>query len=73
MDPVAELPATEFYELAGFWPGQFVEVSENLVLIPDRIICPMTYCTASKQLALFVLLRQWKKADKWDDVARVMK
>ncbi len=54
MDPVAELPATEFYELAGFWPGQFAEVSENLVLIPDQIICPMTYCTVSKQLALFV-------------------
>ena len=50
MDPVAELPATEFYELAGFWPGQFVEVSDNLVLIPDQIICPMTCCTASKQL-----------------------
>ncbi len=73
VDPVVELPATEFYKLAGFWPGQFVEVSDNLVLFPDRIICPTTCCTASKQLALFVLLRQWKNADKWDDVARVMK
>jgi hypothetical protein len=67
------LPATEFYELTGFWPGRFVEVLENRALIPDRIICPMTCCTASKQLALFVFLRQWKKADKWDDVAQVMK
>jgi hypothetical protein len=50
-----------------------VEVSDNLVLIPDRIICPMTCCTASKQLVLYVLLRRWKKADKWDDVACVMK
>jgi hypothetical protein len=72
VDPVAALPATEFYRLAG-WLGQFVEVSDNLVLIPDRFICPTTPCTASKQLALFVLLMRWKKADKWDDVARVMK
>ena len=52
LDPVAELPATEFYKLAGFRPGQFVEVSDNLVLIPDWIICPTTRCTVLKQLVL---------------------
>jgi hypothetical protein len=56
VDPVAELPSSEFYELSGFWPGQFLEISENLLLIPEQIICPVTRCKASKQLALFVLL-----------------
>jgi hypothetical protein len=72
-DPIAELPSTEFYEMSGFWPGQFMEVVDNLIRLPDRVICPKTRCAASKSLAVFVLLRHWRKADKWDDVARVMR
>jgi hypothetical protein len=72
VDPVAELPSSEFYELSGFWPGQFMEISDNLLLIPQQIVCPQSRCTASKQLALFVMLRRWKKADKWDDVSRAL-
>jgi len=73
LDPVAELPSSEFYEMCGFWPGQFQEISDNLLLIPERIACPRTRCTAPKQLAIFVMLRRWKKADKWEDVARLMR
>jgi len=73
LDPVGELPSSEFYEMCGFWPGQFQEISDNLLLIPGRIVCPRAQCTAPKQLAIFVMLRHWKKADKWEDVARVMR
>jgi hypothetical protein len=73
VDPVAELPSSEFYELSGFWPGQFMEISDNLLLIPQQIVCPQSRCTASKQLALFVMLRRWKKADKWDDLSRALR
>ncbi len=38
MDPVAELLSSEFYEMRGFWPGQLIEICENLALIPDRIV-----------------------------------
>jgi hypothetical protein len=72
-DPVNELPPTEFYELSGFWPGQFREIVDNLHLIPDRITCSVTRCAASKDTALFLMLRRWRKADKWEDVSRVMR
>jgi len=71
-DPVEELLAATFFQLSGFWPGQFTEVSENLLLIPDTIICPITRCRASKKLAIFLMLRRWNKADTWDDVARTL-
>ena len=41
-DPVEELPAATVFQLSGFWPGQFTEVSNNLLLVPDTIICPIT-------------------------------
>lgn len=60
-DPIAELVPTEFYELSGFWPDQFTEIINNLTLLPERIVCPITRCYASKQLAIFFMLRRWKK------------
>jgi hypothetical protein len=45
-DPVAELPSSDFYELSGFWPGQFMEISDNLLLLPQQIVCPISRCTA---------------------------
>jgi hypothetical protein len=43
-DPVEEFSAATFFQLSGFWPGQFSEVADNLLLIPDTIICPRTTC-----------------------------
>ena len=72
-DPVEELPAATFFQLSGFWPGQLTDVSNNLLLIPDTIICPITRCRASKKLAIFLMLRRWNKADTWDVVARTLR
>jgi hypothetical protein len=72
-DPLAELMATEFYELRGVWPGQFHEIVDNLTLIPGRIICPSRRCTASKELAIFIMLCHWRKADKWKDVSHAVR
>ncbi len=71
-DPVNEFPASEFYELSGFWPGQFTKIVNNLSLIPDRVVCPETCCAGTKHVAIFLMLRRWKKADKWEDVSRVL-
>jgi hypothetical protein len=32
-------------------------------LTPDRIVCPTKACQSLKHLTIFLLLRQWKKAD----------
>ncbi len=71
-DPMNELPPTEFYELSGFWPYQFWEIVDNLHLIPRRITCSVTHCVASMDVAVFMMLRRWRKADKWEDVSRVV-
>ena len=55
-EPINELPSSEFYELSGFWPGQLKEILENLTLIPERIVCPITRCAASKEVSIFLLL-----------------
>ena len=52
-NPVEEIPSATFYQVTGFWPGQFKEIVENLTLIPDRIVCQMTRCSSSKQVTLF--------------------
>jgi hypothetical protein len=71
-NPVEEFPAATFFQLTGFWPGQFEEICNNLILIPDIFVCTETQCRASKQLSIFLLLRRWNKADTWDDVSRVL-
>jgi hypothetical protein len=73
MNPLAEFSVHRFYQLCGFWPDQFEEVADNLLLIPEHITCERTRCTSTKYLALFVLLRRWKKADTWDDVAHTIR
>jgi hypothetical protein len=67
-DPVNDLTSTEFYELSSFWPAWFREVVDNLHLIP----CSATRCVASKDVAVFLMLRWWKEANKWEDVTHVM-
>lgn len=68
-NPVEELTSYNFYQSSGFWPDQFTEISENLILIPNDIVCDRTKCSARKELALFLMLQQWNKADNWEDVS----
>ncbi len=72
-NPVDELTSYNFYHFSGFWPDQFIEICKNLILIPDVIICECTRCSARKDLALFLLLWRWNKADTWDDVAGLLR
>jgi hypothetical protein len=68
INPLQEYSSHRFYQLTGFWPDQFVETADNLLFIPDVMVCDRTRCSASKTLTLFVMLRRWQKADTWDDV-----
>ncbi len=65
--PLLQLTSLRFYQLSGFWPVQFSEVANEMVLIPERIVCK-NRVTASKELALFILLRRWKNEDLWEEV-----
>jgi hypothetical protein len=39
-NPVEELPAAPCYQHTDFWPGQFEEIVDSLLLLPDIIVCP---------------------------------
>jgi len=71
-NPVDVFPSATFYQLTGFWPGQFEEICDNLSLLPDAVVCPDTHCRSSKNLAIFLLLRRWNKADTWKDVSQLV-
>ncbi len=68
-NPMEELTSYNFYHYYGFWPDQFIEICNNLILIPNVVIFDHTRCSARKKLALLLLLWQWNKADTWEDVA----
>jgi hypothetical protein len=70
---VDELTSYNFYHFSGFWPDQFTKICENLILIPDVIICERTRCSTRKDLALFLLLRRRNKADTWDNVVGLLR
>jgi hypothetical protein len=72
-DPVEAFTSYQFYPNTGFWPDQFMEVKNNLTLIPDVIRCRQSRCRTTKSLSLFLLLRRWNKADTWEDVSRFMR
>ena len=73
--PQVESPHTQFsshayYEMTGFWPEQLAEINQELTLIPDVIRCRRTGCFATKDLALFLLLRRWHMPGNWSSVSR---
>jgi len=71
-NPVDEFSFYGFYQECGFWPSQFQEVIDNLILLPDIIVCQRTRVRATKSLAIFLMLHRWKKADKWEDVVQTV-
>ena len=73
--PQVENPHTQFsshayYEMTGFWPEQLAVLNQELTLIPDVIRCRRTGCSATKDLALFLLLRRWHMPGNWSSVSR---
>jgi hypothetical protein len=39
----------------------------------STVVCAGTRCVATKHVAIFLMLRRWKEADKWEDVSRVLR
>jgi hypothetical protein len=68
-NPVDEFSSYGFDQECGIWPFQLLEVIDNLILLPDNIVCHRPRVRATKSLAFFLMLCRWKKADKWEDVA----
>jgi hypothetical protein len=58
-----------YYQMTGFWSEEITEISNEVSLIPAVIECRRTGCCATKDLAVFVMLRRWH-ADNWEGVSR---
>ena len=65
-DPIREYSSFDFYNFTGFWPAQFDEIVREMTLLPRIIVHHRSRSTSSLEIALFILLRRWKKADTWD-------
>lgn len=61
VSPSEQFTKYMYYQMVGFWSDQVVEISQELTLIPDVIRCRRSGCTATKELAIFLLLRRWHK------------
>jgi hypothetical protein len=73
VSPSEQFTKYMYYQMAGFWPEQDVEISWELTLIPDVIRCRRSGCTATKELAIFLPLRRWHIAGKWEAVSKDMR
>jgi len=73
--PQVDGPQTQFsshgyYELTWFWPEQLEEINRELILLPDVIQCRTTGCSATRDLAIFLVLHRWYIAGNWSAVSR---
>jgi hypothetical protein len=59
-----------YYGLTGFWPEKVAEITRECTLIPPVIKCRSTGCIATKDLAIFVLIRRWHIPGNWEGVSR---
>ena len=62
-----------YYMMTGFWPEQVQEICRELRLLPDVIRCRRSGCKAGKEMAIFLLLRRWHIAGKWELVSKDMR
>jgi hypothetical protein len=69
-NPHTQFSSHAYYEMTWFWLEQLVEINQELTLIPDFIRCRRTGCFASKDLAIFLLLRRWHMPGNWSAVRR---
>ena len=63
-EPWSTLTEQAFMDTARFTREEFMEVVQKLVLIPGVVITK-TRCRATKQLALYVVLRRWSGPESW--------
>jgi hypothetical protein len=61
-----------FYMMTGFWPEQVHQICQELTLLLDVICCRRSGCKAGKELAIFLLLRRWYIAGKWEIIRKDM-
>jgi hypothetical protein len=63
--PWLDLDESVFQKMTRFYKKEFLSIVDSLSLLPDTIRDPGTGCKASKQLAVFILLRRWAGAEHW--------
>lgn len=73
LQPWLELDESVFVKMTRFYKKEFLRVVDSLTLLPDTIRDPGTGCTATKRLAVFILLRRWAGAEHWYVTERDMR
>jgi hypothetical protein len=71
--PTQQFTKYSFYLMTGFWPEQVSAISDELTLIPEMIQCRKTRCAATKEQAIFLLLRRWHLPTSWEIVSKDMR
>ena len=67
VSPLAELTEYQMHETSRFNKEEFRMILSELTLMPRKVVAP-DGCAASLELAMYVLLRRWVTATRWEDL-----
>ena len=62
-EPRVELNENMFYEAFGFWKVQFLEIVDNLILMPIEIKAVGSHAKTNLSMGIYVMLCRWQVAD----------
>ena len=68
-EPWLELNENQFYQMFGYYKSQFIQIMNNLVLLPDKVQGHNSRAKAPMPMGICIMLRRWKIADTWEKVA----
>ena len=69
-EPWLELNQNQFYQMFGYYKSQFIEIINNLVLLPDKVESYNSRAKAPMPIGIYIMLRQWRIANTWEKVAK---
>jgi hypothetical protein len=72
VSPLAELTDYQMHETTRFNKAEFRMILSELTLLPRKVVTQFG-CAASLELALYVLLRRWVCADRWEDIEKELR
>ena len=72
VSPLAELTDYQMHETCRFNKAEFRMILSELTLLPRKVVTQFG-CAASLELALYVLLRRWVCADRWEDIEKELR
>ena len=62
-EPWVKLNKNMFYEVFGFWKVQFLEIVDNLILMPIEIKAVGSHAKTTLSMGICVMFHYWQVAD----------